>query len=366
MLLAGLSTGVPVYYALAALAGALLVLCALSAILLRGSARVRVRAANTHIRRGESVALHISLSHRCFLPTGAAVLLLDTPEGTDTLAADCPPGKTAERETSVVFPHRGVYRTGVTALEASDPFGLFRLRRNIGNALIAIEVTPRIRTEQAKDLGSGETGPESRVRATEDNASPSGLRTWREGDELKKVHWKMSMRRRELIVRTYEEAARPDVLILPDCTPIRALASTRLSIEDAITGEAASCACAYLQAGYPVRMPLSGTRPTECAGRTPEELGAFLSALTTMVFDSGYAFETSLAVEMRRMQRTGGAVIITSRLNARIADIAMQMRRGGMHVELRWVSESRGTDGNGIAARLALAGVEVKRVIPNE
>ena len=214
------------------------------------------------------------------------------------------------------------------------------------------------------ELGAGDTGAEAPSRSTEDADSPSGIREWRDGDSLKKVHWKLSMRKKELIVRTYDESAKPDFLILTDLSPIGALRSQELAIEDAVCEAAAAAAMAHLAEGYPVRMPLSCSRPVECAGRAPEDLPRFVDALTTAPFDCKYPFEKLLAVEMRRMQRTGGAVLITSRLTARTADIAMQMRRGGLHVRLNWITESRGGDAHEIVARLSLAGVEVVRLNP--
>ena len=76
-------------------------------------------------------------------------------------------------------------------------------------------------------MQSVETGAEHISRMTEDAASPSGVRDWIPGDALKKVHWKLTMRKRELMVRTYEESARPDTLLLVDLAPLGALMKPR-------------------------------------------------------------------------------------------------------------------------------------------
>ena len=52
-------------------------------------------------------------------------------------------------------------------------------------------------------LKASDVGPEFISRAAEDNASPSGVRKWQDGDELKKVHWKLTLKKREVMVRTY-------------------------------------------------------------------------------------------------------------------------------------------------------------------
>ncbi len=362
LLAAGLSTGVPVYYALCAAAGALVVLCFLSVVVAISTLQVKAQSAYLRTVRGRNVSLQIRTKHMSPLPVGSLSIGITTASEPETLEIGGAPYKWHAHLFEIACPHRGVYMAGVTDATVSDVFGLFQMKKKIRGNTFTIEVAPKLHKISAMELGAGDTGPEAPNRSTEDDSSPSGIRLWRDGDELKKIHWKLSMRRRELMVRTYEESAKPDFLILMDLSPIGALRSQALAIEDAACEAAAAAAMAHLAEGYPVRMPLSCSRPMECAGRAPEDLPRFVDALTNVPFDCAYAFEKLLAVEMRRMQRTGGALIITSRLAMRTADIAMQMRRSGLQVRINWITDSRAGDGNEIVARLALAGVEVNKV----
>jgi len=364
LLAAGLSTGVPLYYALAAACGAIVVLSLASVLLALLSLRVRAQLPRLHARRGEFVELRMQFRHAGLLPVGALEATLTAAGEPEVLELEGKAFKWHTRTYEIPCPHRGVYAAGVYLVRAVDVFGLFALHRKIKDCTFTIEVAPRVYRTSAMELGAGETGPEAPNRSAEDDASPSGIREWKDGDELKKIHWKLSMRKRELMVRTYEESAKPDFLILMDLSPIGALRSQELAIEDAVCEAAASAAMAHLAEGYPVRMPMSSSRPVECAGRSAQDLPRFIDALTSVQFDCAYPFEKLLAVEMRRMQRTGGAVLITSRLTMRTADIAMQMRRSGLRVRLSWITESRGNDAGEIIARLSLSGVEVVRVNP--
>lgn len=213
-------------------------------------------------------------------------------------------------------------------------------------------------------LQSVETGAEHISRMTEDTASPSGVRDWVPGDALKKVHWKLTMRKRELVVRTYEESARPDTLILVDLTPLGALRSHAMSTEDAICEAAASAATAQLKAGYPVRMPLSAAVPQEVSGQSAVEASKFVDALMRVRFDSPYTFDQVLSGEMRRMSRTGGVVLVTSVLSARIADIATQLKRTGIEVKVYWVTDTQRTEALEMLTRLKLAGVRARQIDP--
>ena len=60
---------------------------------------------------------------------------------------------------------------------------------------------------------------ETMRRAMEDPSSPNDFRAYQQGDPLKRIHWKMSARKRELIVKQFEEPALPDALVMLDTSP---------------------------------------------------------------------------------------------------------------------------------------------------
>ena len=213
-------------------------------------------------------------------------------------------------------------------------------------------------------LKPADQGTECRSRASEDNASPSDVRTWQEGDELKKVHWKLSLRKREMMVRTYEESARPDTLVIPDLQEITALRDQQLTIEDCICEAALGAAQAQLRAGYPVRMPLVGARPREIAGQFPADIPAVTDALLRVRFDSPYGYEQVLTLMLARFQRTGGAVLVTARLTTRIADMALRMQRSGVATKLVWVSDDDREESMALIERLRMGGVKAERLDP--
>ena len=169
------------------------------------------------------------------------------------------------------------------------------------------------------------------------------------------------MRRREVVVRTYEESARPDTLIIPDLSSVTALKDRQLSAEDAVCEACLGAAKAQLEAGDPVRMPLTSAEPSEVSGHFPADLPAFADALMRVRFDSPYAYEQVLALMLARMQRTGGAVLATARLTTRVADLAMRMQRSGIRTRLVWATDDPREESLEMLERLKMEGVEVQR-----
>lgn len=367
LLAAGLATGTRVYYALLILL-ALMILFSLASVLwMLLTVRVTMKGVRPRVARGERLMTILSVEHRSVLPVGALRIALNVPGGTlgrQEIRVDVPPFVRRNFRNVIRCPHRGSYEVGVTKLTACDLFGLFEFSRNPGIRLMRVEVSPRAIAMLPMALRATDVGPEFRSRATEDTASPSDVRAWRDGDELKKVHWKLSLRKRELMVRTFEESARPDTLVIPDLGEVTALKDQKLTLEDAICEAALGAVKAQLEAGFPVKMALQSRRPQELAGRSPSDLPGFADALMRVDFDCPHAYEQVLMLVFQRMQRTGGAVLATGRLTTRTVDIALRMLGRGVQVKLIWATDAPKDEALEMLERLKMAGASVERIDP--
>ena len=342
MLAAGLSTGTRLYYLVFAGLLAMPALGLVSALWTLYTLKFDIKGVKTRMERGERMTAVFTVRHACLIPVSSIRVLLNVPSAfapTQEVNVSCPPFARRTFRQVIHCPHRGVYQAGVTRISVTDAFALARVSRDPGVGLMKLEVLPRAREMAPLPLSTVDQGPQTVSRAVEDNASPSDVRAWQEGDELKKVHWKLSLRKRELMVRTYEETARPDTLVIPDLQQANALRDQQLTLEDCVCEAALGAARAQLRAGCPVRMPLVGKKPMEIAGQFPADIGGFTDALLRVQFDSPYGYEQVLMPMLARFQRTGGAVLVTARLTTRIADMALRMQRSGVATRLIWVSE---------------------------
>lgn len=367
MLAAGLSTGTRFYYLIFLGLAAMLALGFIAALWTLFTLRFDIKGVRTRVNRGDRMMTVFTVRHGSLLPVSAIRVHLNVPSAyapTQEVNVSCPPFVRRTFRQVIACPHRGVYEAGVTRISVEDVFGLITLTRRPNTRLVRLEVLPRAWDVAPLPLKSIDQGPEFRSTAAEDTASPSDVRTWQEGDELKKVHWKLSLRKRELLVRTYEESARPDTLIIPDLAEITALRDQQLTLEDCVCEASLSAAQAQLRAGYPVRMPLVGEKPREIAGQFPADIPAFSEAMLRVKFDSPYGYEQVLTLMLARFQRTGGAVLVTARLTTRIADMALRMQRSGVATKLVWVSDDDRDQSMALIERLRMGGVKAERLDP--
>jgi len=367
LILAALTTGSAIYWTLAAVLLGMVLFGAIGAVWALCSVKIGISGVKPRINRGESLMTIFTVKHASPLPVNAIRLWLSVPSAfssTQEINVSTPPFQEKTFRYRIACAHRGTYEAGITRIGAEDVFGLFTLKKKSRSRLIKIDVLPRVTDVPPLLLKATDSGPEMISRADEDASSPSDVRKWQDGDELKKVHWKLTMRRKELMVRTFEESARPDTLILPDLSPIQALPDQALTVEDCVCEAAASAAKAQLEAGYPVRMPLTGAAPTEPAGQFPGDFPVFLESLLRVKFDSPYSYEQVLLQMQSRMQRTGGVILVTPRLTSRVADTALKMQRTGVTVKIVWVTDSAREESLEMVERLKMDNIIVERIDP--
>ena len=367
LLLAAFSTGSPVFLAGAAI---ILLLCLSSVMGVWLAARTMTVSGGLServVQRGEHVTLEVTLHYRSVVPV--APLMVEMGPGVDedsrTMLVDAASGRDSVFEVPCHAAHVGVMPTGVKSVTVTDLFGVCSRKvepRQEGSGLVVLPVTFEVGPQI---YAAGESGSESMARASEDVTSPADVRTWQQGDPMRKIHWKLSARKQELMVRRYEAPVMPDALILMDCSqPPRQQSEEALAdVKDALLETAASIMQENVRTEHPARMPLLGRYPIEL----DKNMGmpAILESLAHVEFTADEPFERVLHLEMRRMRRVGCTIVITAQLSSRMVDAMASMRRMGPYVRLYLVTFTPEEEALlPMISRLQNAGVEVCYVTP--
>ena len=130
--LSALSLGGRVFY-LASWALALMILYSLASLLI-SSRLLSVSQSLDDIKaeRGEKTRLSITLQNRSLLPIAPPEMILDLPEGENTLSFE--PGFTRRKTAGfpIFLPHVGVAAAGIKTMYLRDIFHLFRMKKRVG------------------------------------------------------------------------------------------------------------------------------------------------------------------------------------------------------------------------------------------
>lgn len=170
--------------------------------------------------------------------------------------------------------------------------------------------------------------------------NPTDVRTYQPGDPMKKIHWKLSARKQEALVRRFEDPVQPDALVLLDCAepPKQADSEEDADLRDALIETAASVMVQAAKAEHPARLPLPGAHPVEL----DKDMGLkmLLENLACADFSNPEPFAKVLLLEMRRMRKVGCTVVITAHLDSQMVDVMLSMRRMGPNVRLYLVTQT--------------------------
>lgn len=112
--------------------------------------------------------------------------------------------------------YRGEYMIGVDYVEYTDVFHLFKLRKNLFKKTHIVVLPDKLELENIEKLKGGENNADVKTLEDDDSRMYSSVREYRREDQLKQVHWKLSAKQDNLIVRQTEQMVKSNALILCD------------------------------------------------------------------------------------------------------------------------------------------------------
>lgn len=330
-----LSMGGRLYFFLAVLFGLLFLFGLISCLWALNTMQCSLYMPVHKAQRGESITVQFQMRHGCLLPLSSIECTYLCSQGERTCDFLTAPFTDYELSLMMQNLHVGTYRVQLKKVQVQDLFCLFSMSKRIKHQENAYLVLPNPYPIDKPQITLGEEGSAALGRTQEDYNSPEDTRAYQPGDAMKRIHWKLSSRKRELVVRRFEMPSPPDTLILMDtAVPQARTAEDVPFLQDALCETAVAVAKLQMEDGSPVRLPLHGARATEFVSDQADGLPQLMEMLAAQSFTEAEDFAHVLRLELRRMRRTGAAIIITTRLNANIVQGITSIRRMGPSARL--------------------------------
>ena len=323
------------------LAYLMITLVALNAVLCRAHAR-RVRAAvepSPPIYAGEDATVRLTATNTGTAPATASVEYRAADEPTAWLVNRLAPGVAAVCEGQWRSITRGRQRAAAV-VSSGFPLGLCRYEHR-DEALTDVVVLPPpgeadpdgLRRWVAAQVGGDGRARKVLRRVTTDQADVRGVRPYRPGDSIRTIHWRSSARRAELMVREYDAAPSPElVLVVEPWLPDDPSAADRAAFEGALS-LAVTVARTWVRV-YAARVVVAvagaGEPPRSAAGSEV----SLREALAPLADATGAPDHP--AIEAREFDRSlarAARVVVSSRANTPYVD-AMSAATGRRFVPL--------------------------------
>jgi uncharacterized protein (DUF58 family) len=123
-------------------------------------------------------------------------------------------GREADFSYDVQATRRGYYRLGPLSLRSGDLFGWTEISAQSNRSYLTVypKITPLARLGLPSRLPFGTIASNQQLFA--DPARPIGVRSYRSGDSLRQINWKVSAHSDSLVVKTLQPAISLDTMIL--------------------------------------------------------------------------------------------------------------------------------------------------------
>jgi uncharacterized protein (DUF58 family) len=180
---------------------------------------------------GEPVSIGLSVTNRALLPTGALMLEDQLPSQLDGRArfVISTLGSRESRSASYRLPglSRGRYVLGPLRLRLTEPFGLIDISRSFRSTTTAlvcpvVDELPPLTLPRSWDAGDNQSSHSIGSHGADD----ASVREYRQGDDLRKVHWRSSAKTGALMVRHEERPWQGHTCVLVDVRSRAHTAST--------------------------------------------------------------------------------------------------------------------------------------------
>lgn len=123
------------------------------------------------------------------------------------ITAMCPPRQSVVRQFEIKCPHCEILGVRMAGVYVYDFLRIFRVRKKLKQNLTVV-VLPKIPESHMLDkvsaaVGEGEDALYSTVKAGNDPTEIFAIREYAGGDKIRNIHWKLSSKKSELMVKEY-------------------------------------------------------------------------------------------------------------------------------------------------------------------
>lgn len=243
------------------------------------------------------------------------------------------PGESHVLEYVLEAGKRGVYALSETQVATTDPLGFYVYTQTIPCSSQLVVYPTVLPVRYLAVIGAGAWGQQyqDEGRAHGSGLDFYGVREYRQGDELRRVHWRTTARTGKLVVMEYTQGATSDVLLALDLDQ-----SAYEGMDDAPDGAlesainiVATIAAYLLREGYGVRLLTQQAAGEPIVLQGAEEMPRLLDALARAQADSRMSLAQVLQATPVEIAEGKMLIFVTPSHSSALAEALGQYRTLG-------------------------------------
>lgn len=310
----------------------------------------RLKVAQTlsadQVVKGETAQFHIRVENP--YPFSCGLLQLHFSGITHLLSGQMPvaampllPLTNLSGSISLTCQYSGVFDIGIEKLELTDYLGLFRFSASHWQQL-TLTVLPRVLPLPDLPVGLYSTDVQARHSQIKDDYSTIiDYRTYRPTDQFKHIHWKLSAKKNEWIVKNYGSTVDFSTAILLDLQPLTLPLREILQLEDSMREGVVALLNGCTMHDQPVDL-VYADQAVQVATLQESGFKYLYSLCCSLTFASELPVSAVLEEYMAQKQEASNYWILTSSPDKPLVDILRYLYQAGRGVTLFYFA----ADGN--------------------
>ncbi len=298
------------------------------------------------IMKGQEIHYRVEIENKSRLTfTGVRVVFADKKFGliadeVHDQYANLEPQKSLNKDFQVTFQYRGNYEIGIQFIEIKDFLGLFRFRCVVKDKLSAM-VYPRIVEINSFPLSQNllARSQSNLDIQEEDYTTVSDIRKYQPTDSYKKIHWKLTAKKNELIVKNYQATAANGIALLLDLCNHGKVKRDAVEVEDKTVETAISLVNYCLKRRIQVEYVYSYSDLMKTTASSISEFNNLYALAAAAVFQDGLPIDGLLREYLNQQDDFTNVVILTSSVDHVLYDSILHAQGFGHNVVLLYFAD---------------------------
>jgi hypothetical protein len=242
-------------------------------------------------------------------------------------------GKTFTYEFKCMY--RGSFEVGLEKLEIMDILGLFKLKYRIKSSRNLV-VHPRIIQIENIHMKEGYLYDSQNMLETkhEDMAMVSNIRKYAYGDVFKKIHWKLTAKMDDIMVKDFKNTYETSAVVILDLSRNNHTPSINMEIEDRVIETTVSIINYCLSKWIPVELVYYMNGMHKMIGNSPLDFDEIYTCLAEIKFNGDVSVSDLLELFLKNNTETTNLFVVTPNINYPLVDSLYAAELLGYEVHL--------------------------------
>ncbi|MDR7855975.1 DUF58 domain-containing protein [Tissierella sp.] len=232
----------------------------------------------------------------------------------------------------LVLRKRGSYDIGDIEVNVRDIFGFYSFKKKLSSETSLIVYPEIVNLSTFKVIVSQQSG-ELLVHnsAFQDRSRTTSFRNYREGDSIKQIHWKLSSKSDNLIIKDFENRGDTNAIILIDNYKELYLKDVNRQIEDKVAHTALSLINYFLNQNVEVILETQNSEaPIVIQGQHKSDIKPFIEVLARFKGNGLHSFTSIYSSKIEYIKKGSTIIIITPHLDKEMGAYGIDLKMKGL------------------------------------